>query len=212
MNDDDRNNDALYHRSFDDGSMHLVSSVYRDGKPVDNHGKEIGGMGAAAVTKYRRHDLQKATLEGETATFVPIDEDNSTLRYFAATEMKNHERGWVGGPHKVPWDPSPYRAVPYELRGMKTVTNEPWVEDVKANPELNMATSSLSRLDDGQNDSGAILFQRRKEEDEAIAANRGLIPWHNSPVLWRFPSGQAGRSIEYGETAATLAQEYQYAN
>ena len=169
-------------------------------------------MGAAAVTKYRRHDLQKATLEGETATFVPIDEDNSTLRYFAATEMKNHERGWVGGPHKVPWDPSPYRAVPYELRGMKTVTNEPWVEDVKANPELNMATSSLSRLDDGQNDSGAILFQRRKEEDEAIAANRGLIPWHNSPVLWRFPSGQAGRSIEYGETAATLAQEYQYAN
>ena len=26
-------------RSFDDGSMHLVSSAYRDGKPVDNHGK-----------------------------------------------------------------------------------------------------------------------------------------------------------------------------
>jgi len=211
LNDDDRNNDALYHRSFDDGSMHLVSSVFRDGKAVDNHGKEIGGMGAAAVTKYRRHDLQAASMTGESATFVPFDEDNATLRYFAATEVKNHERGWVKeGVHTVPWDPSPYRAVPYELRGMKTVTNEPWVEDVKANPETGYATSCLSRLDDGQNDSNALLFQRRKEENDAISANRGLIPWHESPVLWRFPSGQAGRSIEYGETAATLAGEFKY--
>jgi len=212
LDNDDRNDDALYHRSFDDGSMHLVSSAFRDGKPVDNHGKEIGGMGAAAVTKYRRHDLQKGTLEGESATFTPIDEDNSTLRYFAATAMKDHERGWVAGPHKVPWDPSPYRKVPYEVRGLAVVTNEPWVEDVKANPEMNMATSSLNRLDDGQTDSQVLLFQRRQEEDAAIAANRGLIPWHSSPVLWRFPSGQAGRSIEYGETASTLAQEYQYMN
>ena len=45
---------------------------------------------------------------------------------------------------------------------------------------------------------------------EKIAANRGLMPWHESPVLWRFPSGQAGRSIEYGETASTLANEYKY--
>jgi hypothetical protein len=210
MNDDDRNNDALYHRSFDDGSMHLVSSVFRDGKPVDNHGKEVGGMGAPAVTKYRRHDLQASAIEGESATFVPFDEDNSTLRYFSATVMKEHERGWVAPAHKVPWDPAPLRKTPYELRGMKVVTNEPWVEDVQANPELNYSTSGFSRLDDGQNDSGALLFQRRKEEDEAIAANRGLIPWHSSPVLWRFPSGQAGRSIEYGETAATLAQEYKY--
>jgi len=210
LNDDDRNNDALYHRSFDDGSMHLYSSVFRDGKPVDNHGKEIGGMGAPAVTKYRRHDLQKPGLEGETATFVPIDEDNATLRYFAATDLKNHERGWVAGPHTVPWDPSPLRKVPYEVRGLKTVTNEPWVEDVKANPEATYATSSFSRLDDGQNDSTVLQFQRRLEENAAIAANRGLIPWHESPVLWRFPSGQAGRSIEYGETAATLAGEFKY--
>jgi coproporphyrinogen III oxidase-like Fe-S oxidoreductase len=75
LNDDDRNNDALYHRSFDDGSMHLYSSAFRDGKPVDNHGKEIGGMGAKAITAYRRHDTQKGTLEGESATFTPIDED-----------------------------------------------------------------------------------------------------------------------------------------
>lgn len=67
QNNEDRNDDALYHRSFDDGSMHLVSSKFRDGKPVDNHGKEVGGMGAAAVTKYRRHDLQGATIEGESA-------------------------------------------------------------------------------------------------------------------------------------------------
>jgi hypothetical protein len=63
----DRNDDALYHRSFDDGSMHLKSTKFRDGKPKDNHGKEIGGMGAKAITKYRRHDLQRATSEGESA-------------------------------------------------------------------------------------------------------------------------------------------------
>jgi hypothetical protein len=112
----------------------------------------------------------------------------------------------------VPWNPAPYRQVPYELRGLAVKTNEPWIEDVKANPEMNMATSGFNRLDDGQTDSSALLFQRRKEEDASIAANRGLIPWHDSPVLWRFPSGQAGRSIEYGETASTLAQEYNYMN
>ena len=210
QDNDDRNDDALYHRSFDDGSMHLVSSKFRDGKPVDQHGKEITGMGAAAVTKYRRHDLQGATVEGESATFTPLDEDNSTLRYFAATEMKNHERGWSGLKGAPPWDPSPYRKVPYELRGMKTITNEPWVEDVKASPETNYASAGLARLDDGQNDSAALLFQRRFEENQKIAGNRGLIPWHQSPVLWRFPSGQAGRSIEYGETDTTLANEYKY--
>lgn len=210
QDNDDRTDDALYHRSFDDGSMHLKDSRFRDGKPVDNHGKDIGGMGSKAVTQYRRHDLQKATVENEAATFTPLDEDNSTLRYFAASEIKNHERGWSYKPGVPPWDPSPYRKAPYELRGLKTVTNEPWVEDVKRNPETNYATACLSRLDDGQNDSGALLFQRRKEENEKIAANRGLMPWHNSPVLWRFPSGQEGRSIEYGETATTLKNEYHY--
>ena len=33
-----------------------------------------------------------SVVEGESATFVPLEEDNSTLRYFAATEVKNHER------------------------------------------------------------------------------------------------------------------------
>ena len=120
---------------------------------------------------------------------------------------------------------------------MKTRTNEPWVEDVKGNPETMYATSCLARLDDGQNDSNVQLFQRRLEENsvyrrhvpctaprpvlisvgwaravcaDKIAQNRGLMPWHESPVLWRFPSGQAGRSIEYGETATTLANEYKY--
>lgn len=207
---DDRGDDALYHRSFDDNSMHLKSSKFRDGKPVDNHAKEIGGMSSAAVTKYRRHDLQKATVEGEASTFTPLEEDNSTLRYFAATEVKNHERGWSGLKGAPPWDSTPYRKVPYEVRGMKITTNEPWVEDVKPSPETQMATSSLSRLDDGQNDSALQTFQRRLEENNKIAENRGLLPWHASPVLWRFPSGEAGRSIELGETATTLANEYKY--
>lgn len=99
------------------------------------------------------------------STFAPLEEDNSTLRYFAATEMKKHERGWTGLKGAPPWDSAPYRPVPYELRGMKTKTNEPWVEDVKASPEATYATSSLSRLDDGQNDSKVLLFQRRFEEN-----------------------------------------------
>lgn len=141
---------------------------------------------------------------------MPLEEDNATLRYFAASAMKEHERGWSGLKGAAPWDPRPYKPVPYELRGLKTVTNEPWVEDVKANPETTYATASLARLDDGQNDSNVLLFQRRLEENQKIAANRGLKPWHESPVLWRFPSGQAGRSIEYGETASTLKNEYRY--
>jgi hypothetical protein len=143
-------------------------------------------------------------------TFVPLEEDNAALRYFAATTIKEHERGWTGLKGAAPWDPSPFRAVPYEVRGQKIVTNEPWIEDVKANPETHYATSGFSRLDDGQNDSAAMVFQRRLEENKKIAAHRGLMPWHESPVLWRFPSGQAGRSIEYGETASTLKNEYQY--
>ena len=67
QNNFDRSDDALYHRSFDDGSLHLKSSKFRDGKPVDNHGKEVTGMGSKAVTKSRRHDLQGATVENEAA-------------------------------------------------------------------------------------------------------------------------------------------------
>jgi len=151
---------------------------------------------------------------GEAATFTPMEEDNSTLRFFAATVTKEHERGWVHPRMKKlgaqPWDGSPLRKVPPSLKGQKVATNEPWIEDVKADGESNMATSCLNRLDDGQNDSVALLFQRRLEENQKIAENRGLMPWHESPVLWRFPSGQAGRSIEYGETATTLKNEYKY--
>jgi len=214
QDDFDRNNDAIYHRSFDDGSMHLVSTAFRDGKPVDNHGKAIGGMGAPGVRQYRRHDTQKPVSVGEAATFTPLEEDNSTLRYFAATVTKEHERGWVHPKMKKlgaqPWDAAPLRKVPHSLKGQNVATNEPWIEDVKADAEANMATSCFNRLDDGQNDSCALLFQRRQEENMKIAENRGLMPWHESPVLWRFPSGQAGRSIEYGETAATLQKEYKY--
>lgn len=183
----DRNDDALYHRSFDDGSMHLVSSQFRDGKPVDNHGKELGGYGSAAPTRYRSHALQAPTITGETTTFVPLGETNNTLRYFAATEVKVHERGWSGLPGAPPWDATPYIHIPYTLRGLRVKSNEPWVDQVGPSPEIDFATSSLSRLDDGQRDTPAELFNRRKEEDASIAANRGLIPWHTSPKLWVFP-------------------------
>lgn len=210
---DDRNDDALYHRSFDDGSMHLVSSQFRDGKPVDNHGKELGGYGSAAPTRYRSHALQAPTTTGETTTFVPLGETNSTLRYYSSTEMKVHERGWSGlrerdGRLAAPWDSTPYIKIPYTLRGLRIKSNEPWVDQVGPNPEIDFATSSLSKLDDGQRDTPAELFNRRKEENENIAANRGLIPWHTSPKLWMFPQNWSfgGRP----QRGSEVSVEYSY--
>ena len=133
--------------------MHLVSSQFRDGKPVDNHGKELGGYGSAAPTRYRSHALQAPTVTGETTTFVPLGETNNTLRYFAATEIKAHERGWSGLPGAPPWDATPYIHIPYTLRGLRVKSNEPWVNQVGPSPEIDFATSSLSRLDDGQRDT-----------------------------------------------------------
>ena len=168
--------------------MHLKSSAFRDGKPVDNHGKEVGGYGQNAPTKYRSHALQKPTVEGETVTFVPLGETNNMLRYYTATEMKVHERGWSGLAGAPPWNSTPYIKVPHTLRGLRIKSNEPWVDQVGRNPELDLATSSLSRLDDGQRDTPGELFNRRKEENEKIAGNRGLLPWHTSSKLWIFPS------------------------
>ena len=55
---------------------------------MDNHGKEVGGYGQNAPTKYRSHALQAPTTTGETVTFVPLGETNNMLRYYTATEMK----------------------------------------------------------------------------------------------------------------------------
>ena len=63
-------------------------------------------------------------MEGEAVTFTPLDEDNATLRYFAATEMKVHERGWSARPGLPPWNDSVHRKVPYSIRGQKTISNE----------------------------------------------------------------------------------------
>lgn len=91
QNNDDRNDDALYHRSFDDNSMHLKSSAFRDGKPVDNHAKEVGGMGAKAITKYRRHDMQASVVEGESAYAAPpASAARAPLRQRAARASRTH--------------------------------------------------------------------------------------------------------------------------
>ena len=182
-------------------------------------------MGAPPRQPYRTHQHQKPTMEGEPVTFTPLEEDNATLRYFAATEMKVHERGWSARPDLPPWNDQPLRRVPYSVRGQKTLSNEvselwhsrslflpfllhkteeasflfepkskapascvhpplhrapsqPWLDDVKRDPETTYATSCLSRLDDGMYDDKALAFRRRQEEDLAIASNRGLVPWH----------------------------------
>jgi hypothetical protein len=200
----DRNDDPIYHRTFDDGSMHLKSSKFRDGKPVDNHGKAIGGYGRGGPRQYKRTAM-RSTAEGETATFVPIGETNDALRYWAASNIKDHERGWSGLKGAPPWDNTTYKTVPYTLRGLKISSNEAWVGEVGHNPETNFATSGLSKLDDGSRNSVVELFNRRKEEDEAIAGNRGLIPWHFSTRLWKWPSAprspppRADYDIEYEE-------------
>ena len=199
---DDRNDDPVYHRSFDDGSMHLVSSQFRDGKPVDNHGKDLGGYGSAAPTRYRSHALQAPTVTGETTTFVPLGETNNTLRYFAATETKVHERGWSGLRGAPPWDATPYIKIPYTLRGLRIKSNEPWVDQVGSNPEIDFATSSLSRLDDGQRDTPV----RREEGTPWARPNRrqpahthwlAPPPWARHPnCLVQYPS-QAAFTVSF---------------
>ena len=71
-------------------------------------------------------------------------------------------RGAPCGCRTQPWNNSSHKPVPYTLRGMRVTSNEPWVEGVGRNPETNFATSVLSRLDDGQRDTPAELFNRRK--------------------------------------------------
>lgn len=125
------------------------------------------------------------------------------MRYFAASAIKQHERGWSARPGLPPWDDRPHKPAPYSLRGQKIVSNEPWIEDVKPDPEIECgecftslvhmnpsmyvselvcasryATSSFNRLDDGQYDDNALAFRRRVQEDMAIAIDRGAPPWH----------------------------------
>jgi len=193
----DRSDDPIYHRNFDDGSLHLSDSRFRDGKPVDNHGKDIGGYGRNGPRQYRRTAMN-STVEGETATFVPIGETNNTLRYFAATQTKEHERNWSGLKGAPPWDSTTFRPVPYTLRGLKITSNEPWLGEVGHNPETMYATSCLSRLDDGQRDTVVELFNRRQEENASVAVNRGLLPWHSSTNLWKWPKWGYGEASTHG--------------
>ena len=58
----------------------------------------------------------------------------------------------------------------------------------------------------------AELFNRRKEENESIAANRGLIPWHTSPKLWVFPQNWSfgGRPRSSNVSVEYSHDEYSY--
>ena len=61
-----------------------------------------------------------------------------------------------------PWNNSRYHSVPYALRGQRIISNEPWIEAVGKNPEIDFATTGFNKLDDGQRDTPAELFNRRK--------------------------------------------------
>ena len=67
---------------------------------------------------------------------------------------------------------------PKVVRPCPAPSCQPWLDDVKTDPETTYATSCLSRLDDGMYDDNALAFRRRQEENLNIAVNRGLVPWH----------------------------------
>ena len=130
-------------------------------------------MGAPPQQSYRGRESFSPTKR-----YGHSDNENATARYFSATEMKVHERGWSRDKSIPPWDHRPHKSVPYTLRGQKITSNESWIEDVKQDPETIYATSSLCRLDDGQYDDNALAFRRRRDEDSVIATERGMPTWY----------------------------------
>ena len=95
-------------------------------------------------------------------------------------------------PTEKGWDASPFVPVPYTMRGIKpTYSRDPWARSVREEwarsgnrPSTAYTSSSLSRLDDGMHDSAAQLFNRRKREDELVAASTLRRPWDST--IWRY--------------------------
>ena len=95
-------------------------------------------------------------------------------------------------PTESGWDASPFVPVPYTMRGIKpTYSRDPWARTAREawarsgnRPSSAYTSSSLSRLDDGMHDSVAMLFNRRKREDEVVAATTLRRPW--DATIWRY--------------------------
>ena len=90
------------------------------------------------------------------------------------------------------WNASPFRPVPYALRGLRPMhTMEPWAQqvmDINKKQELRPAsaysTSGLARLDDGMNDSVAMLRRRKTLEDLEFSSVHGRPVWDNT--VWHY--------------------------
>ena len=102
------------------------------------------------------------------------------------------DRSTVAEAKEEGWNSSPYRPVPYALRGIRPMhTMEPWAKDVinkckeeNYRPGSEYATQVLSRLDDGLNDDYVALRRRRMAEDAQYAQESGRQAWDNT--VWRY--------------------------
>jgi hypothetical protein len=65
------------------------------------------------------------------------------------------------------WDSSPARAVPYSLRGVKAMTDEPWARDLEA------ATPSMSMEDGGGGGGGSPCGSTRDPAAAALSTPSG---------------------------------------
>jgi len=98
------------------------------------------------------------------------------------------------------WNSSVYKPVPHSLRGLKPIYSaEPWCRDhlekwcsSGMSPSQLYSTATFMKLDDGQRDTVAQQFRRKKnEENYAIMKATHASPWDPTPWVY-VPPGLRG--------------------
>lgn len=120
-------------------------------------------------------------------------EELAKLREMLARSTQGRPRSAPGG-----WDSSPHKPVPYTLRGLKpmyTSAAEPWSRHsaeewnkLAQGPATRFATSGLKKLDDGQTDSIAQMYHRRRQEEEVAGKRTGRRPWDSTTWMYVPPA------------------------
>lgn len=177
---------------------------------TDHHKPKLKQRGAAvatAATQASAADEEASEVQSLRALFlnqdsrdvgnnsmrVPINERNASQRYLAASETKPRARGgWSSDPRVPAWDNRPHKPTPHGCQGMRPIfTHEPWTPAVRkawaAHDRVDaeaVASSTFNRLDDGQYDSTAQLFNRRRREERDKAVVDPRPPWDSTQ--WKY--------------------------
>lgn len=141
---------------------------------------------------------------------------HSTDRPGGFARADPHGRWNERGGRSVPgrWNSSPFKTVPYSLRGLQPLAglsrNEPWASDIvdtcsrlELAPSTAYATAGLSRLDDGMYDDVAMLRRRRVAEDVAASTATSRPAW--DPTPWRYCPPQLVRTHRTRNISNALA-------